>query len=552
MAIQSFAASALPPHRYYYLHNFQRALDWIAAHHADLLDASEADFLSRIAGLPLASRALLVRLAMRKGPYFRAARLRYDEIPDLHQAAAPLAQAGWLDAAPRLELAALFALHTRAELAALFPGSARPGLRKAEWLQALLPHHAEARPYAAWRPGCGEAVWQLRIGALCDRLRLMFFGNLRQDWSEFVLADLGIFRYEPVAFDATSRAFRCRADVDAYLQLHACREALEADAAPLGELLAQAQACAGEHPWLQQRRDKLLLRIGQAAERRRDWDTALQAHALSRHPEARHRRLRVLERQGRHAEALEQAETACAAPGSEAEAQRLARMLPRLRRAAGRPAVPAPACPAPPVTQLALPVPASATRVEIAVRNYLATPQAPVHYVENALINALFGLLCWEAIYAPLPGAFFHPFQRGPADLHAPDFAARRAPLLQACLARLEGPAYRDTILRRFHDKAGTQSPFVAWEALTPALLETALECMPAAHLRRLFERLLADLRANCSGLPDLVRFWPAEQRYELIEVKGPGDRLQDNQRRWLAYCMAHGIPVQVCHVRWT
>lgn len=31
---------------------------------------------------------------------------------------------------------------------------------------------------------------------LCDRLRLMFFGNLHQDWSEFVLADLGIYTYE--------------------------------------------------------------------------------------------------------------------------------------------------------------------------------------------------------------------------------------------------------------------------------------------------------------------------------------------------------------------
>ena len=52
-------------------------------------------------------------------------------------------------------------------------------------------------------------------------------------------------------------------------------------------------------------------------------------------------------------------------------------------------------------------------------------------------------------------------------------------------------------------------------------------------------------------GLPDLVRFWPGERRYELIEVKGPGDRLQDNQTRWLAYCVAHGMPVRVIDVEW-
>ncbi|WP_373188322.1 VRR-NUC domain-containing protein, partial [Halopseudomonas sp.] len=28
--------------------------------------------------------------------------------------------------------------------------------------------------------------------------------------------------------------------------------------------------------------------------------------------------------------------------------------------------------------------------------------------------------------------------------------------------------------------------------------------------------------------------------------------RLQDNQRRWIAFCARHGMPVDVCHVRWT
>lgn len=59
------------------------------------------------------------------------------------------------------------------------------------------------------------------------------------------------------------------------------------------------------------------------------------------------------------------------------------------------------------------------------------------------------------------------------------------------------------------------------------------------------------DLRENRAGLPDLIQFWPLEQRYRMIEVKGPGDRLQDNQRRWLDYCRSVDIPVTVCHVRW-
>ena len=38
---------------------------------------------------------------------------------------------------------------------------------------------------------------------------------------------------------------------------------------------------------------------------------------------------------------------------------------------------------------------------------HLQQDDAPVHYVENTLLCSLFGLLCWEAIFAPLPGSFF-------------------------------------------------------------------------------------------------------------------------------------------------
>jgi len=57
--------------------------------------------------------------------------------------------------------------------------------------------------------------------------------------------------------------------------------------------------------------------------------------------------------------------------------------------------------------------------------------------------------------------------------------------------------------------------------------------------------------QVNRSGLPDLIQFWPHEKRYRMIEVKGPGDRLQDNQIRWLDYCVAHNMPVAVCYVQW-
>ncbi|KPX24294.1 Uncharacterized protein ALO70_03620 [Pseudomonas amygdali pv. eriobotryae] len=174
-----------------------------------------------------------------------------------------------------------------------------------------------------------------------------------------------------------------------------------------------------------------------------------------------------------------------------------------------------------------------------------------MHYVENALINSLFGLLCWKAIFAPLPGAFFHPFHSAPSDLYSPDFHQRRVALFDACLMQLESGEYLATIREHFQSKFGLQSPFVFWAALTPQLLEQALRCLPAEHLRHWFRRLLQDVKANRTGMPDLIQFFPEQRRYRMIEVKGPGDRLQDNQLRWLDFCAEHGMPVEVCYVQW-
>ncbi|MOA02526.1 VRR-NUC domain protein [compost metagenome] len=51
--------------------------------------------------------------------------------------------------------------------------------------------------------------------------------------------------------------------------------------------------------------------------------------------------------------------------------------------------------------------------------------------------------------------------------------------------------------------------------------------------------------------MPDLIQFWPQHKTYRMIEVKGPGDRLQDNQLRWLEFCHEHQMPVAVCYVQW-
>lgn len=546
--------------RFYYLLNFETALEWLAARYDDLWSDDERAFLLAFPRLPLASRSLLVRMLMRTGSLFRASKLDYDEIGCPLEAAAPLAALGWVDANPLLSLDEIFSLHTKAELAVIIPGLSRMrGVCKSEWLALLHCCDHPARSYAHWHRAAQDRALRVTVTALCERLRLMFFGNLRQGWSEFVLADLGVFRYERMALEPSSRAFSCRDDVDVFLAVHACRERLEAPAAtgetlPLETMIREIEALTCGQHWLDQRRHKLLYCVGQHCERQGNWTLALASYANCTYPGARYRRIRVLEQCGRDSEALDLALSAHHTPESEEESQRLRRMLPRLRRKLGlanefvcKPAEPE-------RSDLVLARPCEPVPIEIAVRDALGQPgecAVSVHYVENALLNSLFGLLCWDAIFAGVPGAFFHPFQRGPADLYSPTFYAARREAFERCLARLDDDSYRHAIRNTFLEKSSLLSPFVHWRLLTESLLEDALLCIPPAHLKLWFVRLAHDIRANRTGFPDLIRFWPTQRRYEMVEVKGPGDRLQDNQIRWLAYCSEHGMPVRVVHVRW-
>jgi len=573
-------------HRFYYLHNFHVALDWLQARYADVLSAHEQAFMHDFAVLPEASRAMLVRMIMRRGEIFRTGKLVYEEIGCVHQAAAPLLERGWLDAAASMTLSDFCAQLRNAEIREVFGRDASgqlrrwAGSRRAVMLEQLGAEYASAQTWREWWPLAQEDAWRVTVGELCRRLRLMFFGNLRQHWSEFVLADLGVFKYEPVALSRQARAFNHAQDIDCWLALQKCREGVD-EGVSHEELTQTLHTLVTTNAWLLRRRDRVRFVLGQRAERAGQWDEALSCYVDNGEPAATYRHARVLERAGHWQQALDVAQNAVAMqPGApswadgrvaavqpgvrpwaeeegpgralacEEGVQKLARLIPRLQRRLGLP-LPRASDAKRRAHVSTLLLHASEERVERAVCRHLHTDGAPVFYVENSLVNGLFGLLCWDVVFADVPGAFFHPFQSGPADLYDHGFARRRSVQINAALDLLSQDTWREVVRERYAQKYGVLSPFVHWAALTPELLELALACIPGEHLRIWISRLLADIRANRNGWPDLIQFFPDRCAYEMIEVKGPGDRLQDNQIRWLNYGVAHGMPMRVVHVRW-
>jgi hypothetical protein len=202
----------------YYLHNFRVAMESLRDRYTELMSPEESQFIQCFLRLPEAAQCLFTRLAMRKGPFFRRNKLRYPEIPDIAQALDVLTWEGLIDLDPAVEAATLPEVLNKAELRwILGTASSRARCVESARDQLDLPIEnpiIESRRLSRWHEALKDRFIQLTVDGLIRRLQWLFFGNDHQDWTEFVLTDLGAVRYEHVPFDARSRAFQSREDLE--------------------------------------------------------------------------------------------------------------------------------------------------------------------------------------------------------------------------------------------------------------------------------------------------------------------------------------------------
>lgn len=529
----------------YYLDNFEMVLREVEQSYGDLLSSSEQVFLRDFGALGLGARRLYVRLLSRRGPWFRRDRLRYPEIDD--GAADELLAAGFAVAGGEEEIAARVALLVRPEL-----------LTVAAEIDRDLPRHWRGLPRAELgaavvaaisSAGCAAAVaarfpiLRLLRGEAVRVFRLLFFGNLAQDWTEFVLADLGVVRFESYPQPAGERLFATRAALERHLELRLAAEQLERPlggaeldnaAAALAPLLAEA--CDRGSRRL---RDQLAIAVARALERRgqsADLEAALALYAAAAAAPARERRIRILRRLDRRAEAAALLAQVRAAPLDESErifAERDERGRRRRR----------------PIPERSL-VAARGEGVERAALAALAAEGFRGFFAENWLWRSLFGLAFWDIVFAPVPGAFTHRFQYGPRDLYD-GFRAAREDAIGARIEELRGePRLPARLLARWDEKYGVANRLVAFAAQLRPHLELALETVAGPHLAAVADRMSRDLRRYASGFPDLFLVGPGGEVL-LAEVKGPGDALRPEQESWLEYFNDHGLPAVVLQVRW-
>ena len=525
------------PPAHYYAENLLAIIGGVLHRYGDLLRPDERCFGERIVALPASAQRLLARLIGRRGPFIREDSLAYAEVGDLQSASAALAAAELIERNPPAPAVALCDLLTMRDLDSVFAqelNAVRRRPTKPEQVSRILAGVPES--FLRWR--VRRAVPWLRVRDLdhLDLYRLLFFGDREQDLTTFVMRDLGVHKYEPIELSRATRLFADRKALDQYLALVAMQDEVAAlGACPdMGSSTDQVANLLErlrdelDHRALERRRSRLLNHLGRSLERAEAYDWALRCYARSTLAPARERQMRILHRLGdlRGVERLRRA--VLADPETMLEADFANRFARPYRRE---------------------PVPTTDVELDsvplLAIEQYalglLTASGGTGWHLENNLPMAVFGLAYWPWVFAPIEGAFLHPFQTGPQDLFWPDFFTSRQadcpdPLRGRLKRRLRAVACA---------KAGTVNRLFSWQRCPPTVFETVLDAIPEPDLRALVEIVRDDLAGKRSGFPDLTIIYEPG-RYEFVEVKGPNDQLQIHQRLWIHALLARGLPVRV------
>lgn len=542
---------------YYYRDNFLRLCDTVEAQYEDVLGEEEQLLLRRFRNLAFDAQCLYVRLVSRVGPWFRVSRLEYPELGDLGSALAALDEAGLLFFGEELAIDELGQLYTRAELQQVFT-SHLPEQRfgdKTALLAAVDGLPLDDSTITAMLCDLdGDDIVAPWGGDQVLLLQLLFFGNRRQSLTEFVLSDLGVANYFPYNLDRQQRLFVNREALDEYLacaMLSDCWYELRdtGDAQGMQELALELLSRQVNFESTKSRWHRLCNGLARDLEREGEFATAHALYAASESHPARERRARILERDLQWGEAAALCEEILLAPWCERESEAARRILHRARRKLG--GKPAPRA-RDHFSELHMSVAQEDGSVELLVARALSGDWRSVHYVENSLFKTLFGLAFWEQIFAPLPGVFHHAYQTRPSDMFEPTFRQRRCGLLDRRMEELRCCDLRRELSAAYRRYQGYLCSWVDWRYIDLALVQDTLAVVPPEHLLAIWQRMLFDPLENRSGFPDLIALGTQQGEYSLIEVKGPGDALQDGQKRWLRFFQQQGIPSSVAWVSWS
>ncbi|GEA59175.1 VRR-NUC domain-containing protein [Vibrio comitans] len=530
----------------YYHSNFNTLIEHAKHHYSDLLHPEELQWIKDYYSLDLEAQRLLVRLFSRKGEWFRSDKLNYAEIPNLKPAFEQLALLSFISIPDEVETEILcHSVLTKPELVKLFPQLSK-SLSKSNLVKQACDECTNVPTHQL-----DFTLIHLEYSAFLGTLTTLFFANARQDLSQFVLSDLGVHQFEQYSLSKELRFFNHRAEVEQLLSLAQVsdryylmdKSASKAQKLEYLSALLNTMPAGIENAYVLRRAQWLINNIARDFERLQDYDKAMRLFEQTSLAPSRERRVRMLMKRDMLSDAKPLVEQILEAPQDEPEYEVALRLHQQLNRKLG---IKTTRASKPAITSYHIELDLSASKVEPAVALHLEQSGWQAYFVENTFLTGLFGLAFWDVIYAPIEGAFLNAYQVRPKDLYTPQFTEKRQQLIKDRMEELQRLGFAE-LERVYQHKQGLTNPFVHWSMLDLNILQHTKRCFSMEELLGLFEVILSDIRSFRTGMPDLIAF--KDNDYRWIEVKGPGDKLQDNQIRWFKKFSALGIKAEVCYV---
>ena len=525
----------------YYQNNFAEVFAYVLAAYQEILPEDLEQSIGAYLQADDDAQRLFARLLTRKGPIFLERSLRYAEVSNSHDALANLETFGLISRNAAVPADWLLRVLTKSELLGLFDAAGRC---HRNWAKERISHHILggysdqrirqiASGHVTWFSLIAPWHWQL--------VQLLYFGQSDKNWSTQIRRDLGQVRYEAV--ELSQSRFTSPQSLQTYLRERELRSYIfRLDEHPsllpglvdeLSEPIAVVEA--------RRLRQRNLLRLGKWCEQHQALGEALRLYAQAEIPPARERRVRIHAKLGNNESCEQLLRQITQSPLSATEKIFSERFGQRCKGYQ----------PPPTIRSVESDCDFEDTSVERFVLEALLEQHGGwgIHS-ENAVLKTLTGLIYWDAIYSAVPGAFTNPFQSAPHDLLAHEFASARIgelAIIEACVAddRVRVERMTDTASLKW----GTANPLVSWGLLQSVPLIHWLEVVPLTWVRQLSAFLIRNLGDYRKGFPDLFLCYK-DGKAEFVEVKGPTDQLQPQQRAWFAILRDMGIDARIVKLK--